>query len=537
MLKKLQHTILCLWFALCGLSTYAQEVTIEIDATNQDKVLQTVEVPEGSDLFIKITNIGSEIDQFSFKADSLDANQLNAINSAKESVGSTAVRFNLREHINHIKASKSGMKYIIEYSGSQSLTRFNNADKKYKGAIKIIPKKEGGGPTKKPKDPKSIPYPAFPTRDVAFDACNKSDRFLLIDADPMSNKASALYKCDGKGSKDDWFAGKKKVSYVSNQSSIKVVVRNYTLLSDKSITVSITADNFSYQKTIYDLFNAAGVGTPEKDSASQNISADGNSDKPKKEESASALYNYLDSAYRSIHGKSGWSLAEFRMLEQFKQDLKTAIGQRKLTPSEVILYSKIIGWYPEYVILNELPMKIEESDKIRVNIQFNENNATTVVTVGEYWVSGGIKPSIGTNLYISGLSNNAIYTDSVATANGNELRAVLDSSNRSSVGIGVSGEIAWRTPGYVRPILNLGFFVPFQEDITAFGVVGVGASIATGDVKFSISAGAAFGKVNVINQRYVDKDLSQFGTLTNADLVDKSWQWSWQVGVGFSYNL
>ena len=157
--------------------------------------------------------------------------------------------------------------------------------------------------------------------------------------------------------------------------------------------------------------------------------------------------------------------------------------------------------------------------------------------LGNYRTTGGLGISVGNQIFVTGLKNNPVYTDSVLIDTTNQLRAFMDDQNQTSIGIGVNAELYWRTGSWFEPTLNLGFFVPFEEDITPFIGLAPGFRIGNGNVKFSGSFGLALGSVNEIKPEYRDTDLTRFGGLTNDKLAHKVWKSSWVVGFGISFNL
>ncbi|SDM20972.1 patatin-like phospholipase family protein [Kriegella aquimaris] len=66
----------------------------------------------------------------------------------------------------------------------------------------------------------------------------------------------------------------------------------------------------------------------------------------------------------------------------------------------------------------------------------------------------------------------------------------------------------------VIPTLNLGFFVPFEEDITPYLAFGPGLTFTGDKVKFSFGGGIAYGSVNSIAERFVDVDVTSVTDVT-----------------------
>uniref|UniRef100_UPI0040475364 hypothetical protein n=1 Tax=Flavobacterium sp. TaxID=239 RepID=UPI0040475364 len=165
----------------------------------------------------------------------------------------------------------------------------------------------------------------------------------------------------------------------------------------------------------------------------------------------------------------------------------------------------------------------------------NKHDDTPYQTkVGQFKTTGGIGFNLGGMFYITNLKNNSVYTKASETTG--QVRAFMNSDNQSSVGIGLNSEIYFRTGYLVRPTLNMGFFLPFDEDLTPFGAIGPGISIASKKVKFSISWGLAVGKINTIREQYKDVEIDPTD-LTNDQLGEKVWKFGNYFGFGLTYNL
>ena len=67
---------------------------------------------------------------------------------------------------------------------------------------------------------------------------------------------------------------------------------------------------------------------------------------------------------------------------------------------------------------------------------------------------------------MSRLKNNAVYAEQETIDGNNELRAKMDEENNTSVGIGAVFEASYRTGSNLRPSINIGFFLPFEEEFT-----------------------------------------------------------------------
>jgi opacity protein-like surface antigen len=135
-------------------------------------------------------------------------------------------------------------------------------------------------------------------------------------------------------------------------------------------------------------------------------------------------------------------------------------------------------------------------------------------------------------VHVTGLKNHEAYTDT----SGGKKFARLDKTGKSSVGLGLNVETLYRTGSSFCPTFNVGFFVPFDEDLTPFLVFGPGINIGSKNVSLGITGGAALGKINAISGQFKDRDLTGLD-LTNEQLTQKVWKWGWQVGIGLRFNI
>jgi opacity protein-like surface antigen len=202
----------------------------------------------------------------------------------------------------------------------------------------------------------------------------------------------------------------------------------------------------------------------------------------------------------------------------------------------------VISFYPEFVSIVDIPLSANDVDEIAIKLTLKKKgeNAGTEYTIGRYDVAGGISASYGAALYVTNLKNNDVYTDSVQTVSAmdttNQYHAFLANDNKMSIGIGANVDFEFRTGTMFRPVICMGFFVPFEEELTPFVAPGLGFALVTSKAKFTLTGGPAFAKVNAIADRYLGKDLSGLD-LSNESLTVKTWQTGWQISVGFSFNL
>lgn len=233
------------------------------------------------------------------------------------------------------------------------------------------------------------------------------------------------------------------------------------------------------------------------------------------------------------------SLAELEALQAYQDTLTNALKTVNLNAAEYTLAFDIVNYKPSYISITDFPLSAKDADELTFVIKTNKTDdpeKEEVYNIGPYPISGGVSATAGASVYFTNLSNRAAYADSVSTATGKEYRAFLQESGKVNIGIGANIDFVFRSASPINFLASLGFFVPFEEDITPYVAPGIGVAYASSKVKITVSAGPAFAKVNVLNPRYADRDLSGLN-LTNENLTLQQWQTGWQIGLGFSYNL
>ncbi|TYA71759.1 hypothetical protein [Seonamhaeicola marinus] len=363
--------------------------------------------------------------------------------------------------------------------------------------------------------------------DESFD---KQNRILKISA----NKSSVRLLKQRKG---DEGVLEKEAKAVSTKGNVIVLLRNYNIKDIEKITVSMNEKDFVYNMS-FDISNPKDSGDkPEKEEKEEQTDS-----KPEEVKSTSgditAVTKRLKEDYDKIKNIDILNKEDYVVLKNYQSNLKAIKEKLKqdLDLESKALYEKIIKTSPDWIVLNPIPDAIKNSDKVEISVVIDRANKTEdKILVGSYLTIGGLSYDGGGNFFITGLRNNKVFTDSITVGDSKELRARIGNKNQTSLGYGLSGEVSFRTGSLIRPTLNIGAFVPFEEDISPYLALGPGVSLTGEKVKIRFAAGLAYGKVNAISEQYIDRDLSSFSNLTNENLVEKVWDSSWYISFGIRY--
>lgn len=372
--------------------------------------------------------------------------------------------------------------------------------------------------------PYLMPYPKF-TSELTVQ--NKKNRFLIIDA---QHSAFGMYK-DSEGTM--------KAKAVRSNESVGVLLTNYHFSQMEKVKVTVAGITYAYDSDISDLYNKDEDDpkeTNETDKLLQNEGANAELVGTEKDDRLKIYFQQVLDSWKSV---SYLSKTDIVVLENYRDSLRKLVGLKVLSKEEADLYFSILEWQPKYVSLTPIALAVPSADEVEISVKLTEKGQSEEnYSLGQYKVRGGFGVSVNTNLFFTGLRNNKVYVDSVAVSDTlNEFHAMIENKNQMSLGVGLNGELSFRTGCSLRPTLNVGFFVPFEEDLTPYVALGPGLSLGNKDVKLSISGGVAFGKVNAIAEQYADRDLSGMTDLMNADLTSKVWSKSWQFNIGLSYQL
>lgn len=381
-----------------------------------------------------------------------------------------------------------------------------------------------------------IPLPIFNEypKDSILEV-SKKNRFLIIDARPNPYKKgnNTLYKKRKNKLK--------KSSGIPVNSSLAVLIKNYSFINIEETSININGTDYAYKEGLSDVYKQLEPATGTTGVTPENSPKDSLGITPESSPGTSNLYDYLNTISSKLDSTNYMNMNDFQYLQFYQDTLQIATSKmNSLSLQEESIISKIRSWRPEYVSLTPIALTVPDADEVdmTVSLKYKGNTNAKEYNVGTYRTSGGLAVGINSNIYLTGLKNRDVYTDSILVGGKNELRAILDSNDELSIGIGMNSELSFRTGCMLKPTVNVGFFIPIgEEDLSPFLALGPGFSIGTKKVKFSLSGGWAFGKINTISTRYKDKDLTQYSDLTKEKLSEKVWKSSWQVGIGLSYNL
>ncbi len=486
--------------------------------------------------------------QFLFTGDNLDftGHYLIRENQPKIPVEEGKSKFDLQEDlfkfIKDEKKSKFPMKVVYflkkETGDTQIATITLNI------TSTSVDDDDNDGDKSQPLYPTQLTVPHFNYGEIQLES-DKRARFLIIDDNPDASHRNnnILYKRNGKNSF-------KIAKAIPVNSSLSILISNSILTDLEKIKVEIDALDFTYTEGVKDVLDGAkNLISKEDDPNSSQGQSDSEDDEDDESQSLEVktekLKNYLTDVSELFKKNKYLHFKELPKLEAYQNKLDESIryyfnkNNISLDKETRKLIDSIISWKPTLVSITPRNILARDTDEIEIKITETLKNKEIIESiVGAYRIKGGLAVGVNSNIYITGLKNNKVYSDSILVNGTKELRAKMDSEDQLSIGIGMNSELSFRTGSIVKPTINVGFFIPIgEEDLSPFLALGPGFSIGNKKVKFSLSGGWAFGKVNAISERYKDKDLSQFGTIEDGGLTEKVWKSSWQIGIGLSYNL
>lgn len=374
-----------------------------------------------------------------------------------------------------------------------------------------------------------IPFPNFQdSKANGKDKENGTGRVLSINAIPYADSANtSLTKFKRRSVPADALLINKPLN---------VILKGYNFTNVKRITVSLEGFEYTYSKDISTILASAKNGQK-----SQNKSG---------KDSIDSLLNishpedYFSTVISVIKKIKNVDINDVYVIENYKSLLRTwsesYIGQ--LSAEESALLSEILSWKPETVLLTPIPVSVPEADEITVKIEVETEGTNDKIShkIGTYNGAGGFTIGVGGMLYMTGLKNREVFINSIPTDDPevDQKFAKVNGGDDKTFGIGINAEIAYRTGYLLRPNFNVGFFVPFDEEIRPYLAVGPGISINAKNVSLNISYGLAYGQVDSIQKRYQGVDLATLSPdLTINDITEKVWRQSQYVGLGLRYNF
>ena len=365
---------------------------------------------------------------------------------------------------------------------------------------------------------------------------NKHNRYLIIDANPNPNESKIIslkkYHKITEDSKEEWQF--REAKGVDSRGNLAVFLENYNITNLENLSVKINSLDFEYNADVGKLLEIGKKEETEQEQEKDTTEITGTGEDPIAKRTA-----YLKNVYSIIKSNTALSNEDIARLEDYKQTLKRVrFAEDKnivLNDEGQELFSKILSWSPQYVGLTPIAPAVEDGDQVSVIVsrKFKGDSQAKETKVGDFRTSGGLGFDLGGEIFVTGLKNNNVFTETVSIDGNDELRAMIDDDdNQLSIGYGLNMEVSYRTASLFRPTLNIASFIPFEEDISPYFGFGPGVSISTQKVKFRLAGGIATGKVNAINGRYEDLDLSDIDDLTNESISEKVWQSSWYVSIG-----
>jgi hypothetical protein len=372
-----------------------------------------------------------------------------------------------------------------------------------------------------------IPAPKFfnnfsEDSEIPKDAEN---RFLFLDASssPFLNFSAVLSKKE-----DSIFEEAKALDIHGN---LVIMLKNFNSSNIREFIVKLNEQNYRYENDFK--LNSKEIPTDTLKSEWYQ--------KNKVFDSYDENLAYLKANYEHLEKIKSLTLNELKQLNQYRETLVETLQRNKLTLSNTakFYYRAILQWSPTWINLTPLPLSVPDTDEITIEISASDNSGNPVLNptvVGKYRTVGGWVFDLGGKFYVTGLKNNEAYVESINNDGVDRRFARLKGGDELSIGYGINAEMALRTGWAIRPTINLGTFIPFEEEINPYFALGPGLNVQGKQVKFSFSAGLALGSVNVLNDQYAEKDLSG-ADLVNVQLTEKAWKTSWFLGVGLRYNL
>ncbi|REG90585.1 hypothetical protein [Algoriphagus antarcticus] len=382
------------------------------------------------------------------------------------------------------------------------------------------------------------PFP-FPIFSYTFEKTdiNKNHRILLIDGTPRpySNRGFSLKKFETFD--NDSINLKHSKALVSGR-SLSVFTKNISLLNLEYIRIAVNGINYTYNAGITYLFDGTfALDSEEEIKKTAKTTA---LSKTEQETKNKINQDYFALVLEDLKKINELTIEDYQTLQQYQSILLDSAKRKRLDVISLNMVSQIVSFTPNYLNITSFPLTIPNSDEVEISTEVKyKGGLPNSVSSGTFKTTGALSVNVGSAIYFTGLKNNDIYTEPLKVDNQpDELRAVIDEDDQLSVGVGINSEITYRTGSIFRPSVSIGFFIPFEEQITPFFAIGPGISIIDSKVSLSLSYGFAFGKINSIKEKYRDIDLTNLGSsLSNTDLIQGVWSRSWYLGIGVGFNM
>lgn len=377
-------------------------------------------------------------------------------------------------------------------------------------------------------NPLNIPNPVFSGISESS-IYSKRNRVLHVNCLAIEGKPSGSY-LTGVSSSGSW----KKKTNLHIGGSLIVRLENCVMELDKP-SISLNEIEYKYDNDVSDLLSDL---LDTEDESQGSIDSAVNIDKIST--SLDALSMYLSKVYRSwSSGRSDLSLSEYEELKQYKEDLKAAIEKsyKQLNEDQQYHYSNVMNWQPASISLTPIALDVPNADEVEVELEINQGTTQQKYDLGTYRTRGGVSFGINGKLFVSSIDDRSVYTDNVVADSVSMKMAFLETDSKLRIGVGTEAQLSFRTGTLIRPTVNIGGFVPFDEDISPNFTLGTGLGILNSRVNMSISAGLTLGQIVKIANRYEAEDLNKYQDLTNETLSTKDWTAGYFIGIGVSYNV
>lgn len=378
---------------------------------------------------------------------------------------------------------------------------------------------------------------------------SKRNRFLVIDA-----SANVKYKVNNtvyKRKNPESFDPTQSFDEIFEKASpdvkgtLSVFIKNFNQGNIESVKVVVNGTDYAFTQGLQDIYNSVNTANEkleegEDTTATDEAQSTGGTPKTVAEKQK-ARTEYLQHVNQILaDGTALLDTYQLHVIMAYKETVLATYTNKELTISlnkeGLEELSKLLSWLPDELLLTPYSMVVPDSDEVEftVELEAKGDEAPVQNKIGTFNATGGFSFNLSSNLYFTGLKNNEVYQETMDVNGTQQSFAKLKSENQLSLGIGVNGEVGFRTGSAVRPTFNIGFFVPFSEEITPYLAIGPGFSISSSKVKLTFSGGLAFGSVNAISEQYRDVDLTPLN-LANDQLTEKVWESSWFFSIGLNF--
>lgn len=367
-------------------------------------------------------------------------------------------------------------------------------------------------------------------------------KFRLEEHSKSKKSDSAKATSDGKeraqGKESEVYVSLIKAEALPVNRFLSVMIENYNFYELEKFTITLNAESYKYDhdlRKVYDLVTreASPTGDGTKATADQGVG--------EKSEKQNEIKAYLTNALEILKGYPYLNINDLYKLQEYKIALNKYAAKHKeeFNAENNAIKSKIISWFPKFVSLTPISIKIPDNDEVSLSYSLKAQGVDVdTKSLGNYKTFGGVSVDYGAAFYLTDLRNNNVYTKTTGTVadNNQNTRAHLASSNEDSIGFGLNIDVSYRTGVHFRPTFNFGFFVPLEEEITPFIATGPGVGFYSKNYKLNFSWGLALGKINSIKEEYKDTNLSGL-TLTNEDLTEKVLKTGHYYSLSISFNV